>query len=308
MNATDPKLVFDFEEDIRSLYASKLEALGVPVKPADTASNLIVRYFSVPNRRIPRFTRNVIWSPELKTQLAQLSTDYQHALAKIEEIARAGDDLDPYQSRDIARQPWKSDPQLLEWGITHFHLGLAPDARHSQMVAGTADLLFVVVRPDTLYFVDVMPHASFSKQRLFDVANKSWPHLFGHARLAGVVGLEYEPTDEERKALRAAGINVPTLGADGHVYGAVQGGVTTSGASLAVVQQYVIPRTGPMRHWQILCEKDPARVVAMIPAAQREGLPAIDLHASENPAGEIVITATNAVGGPLVLGAGYPPR
>lgn len=300
-------LVFDFEADLWRLYAGRLNALGARVKAAEAASDLMVRYYSTPRRRISREPRVVLWSVELAERCTHLPPDYQKALVAIERVAKTGGSLDAYQSRDLARAPWKSDRQLLEWGITHFHLGLVPDAKNPRMIAGTPDLLFAVVRHTAVHFIDVMPHASFSKQVLFDVATRNWPHLFEHAALVGVVGLEQNATDDERKLMRAAGINVMTQGANGRVYGPVGGGVTTSGASLAVVQQYVIPRTGPMRRWSILCEKEPDRVLAMIPAERCTGLTTIELHASENAGGEIVISATNVDSAPFVLGTGNPP-
>jgi hypothetical protein len=176
------------------------------------------------------------------------------------------------------------------------------------MIAGTADLVFAVVRSDAVYFIDVLPHDSFSKQRVFDTATTNWPNIFAHAVFASALGLEHNATDEERKMLRAHGINVLTQSPHGAVYGSIGGGVTTSGAPLSVVQAHVIPRMGPIKRWQRFCAKEPERVLAMMPEEARRGLTMIELRASETEEGEITITATNLLGGPVILGTGSPPR
>lgn len=304
----DVKLQFDFEADVRQEYAAKLTQLGVPVAPRDTAEDLIVRFFSLSDRSIDAVPRRVAWSPEFQSRFHGLPTDYRTAITTIEQIATSGGDLNSYQSRDLAKAPWKPDAQLLEWGITHFHLGLAADRKYPGMVAGTADLLFVVVRAETVFFIDVLPHDSFSDQAAFDIAVKNWPALFDYAALSdNVVGLEYNPTTQERKELRQAGINVLTMGADGRVYAPVGGGRTTKGSSVRIVREYLLPRMGAIKAWERLCTEKPEQVLAMIPSAAWTGLSAIVLRASEND-GAIVFSAMNVAGGPLALGSGYPPH
>jgi hypothetical protein len=308
MVAANVTLVYDFDADIRAEYAARLAALRMPVGSTDKASDLIIRFFSVPHRRIDRARRRTVWSVELRARASRLPATYATAVATIERLSESGGDLNPYQSRDLAHRPWKADPQLLEWGITHLHLGLAPDPKHAGLIAGTPDLLFVVVRPDTLYFVEVLPHDSLSDQSVFDVANRNWPYLSEHAVFSDAVGLEHKATSQERHRLRSAGINVLTMGANGRVYGPVGDGRTTSGAPLQIVRTHLLPRTGQLAAWTRMCQQQPERILDMIPAERRAGLATIELHAAELSEGVITFTATNLRGGPLALGSGRPPE
>lgn len=302
------KLACDFRRDVRGEYVHKLGALGVFVPPSETLDDVLVRYFSMVSRRIDRAVRSVVWSTELRQRASTLLPDYQKALATIERLSLAGDDLNPYQSRDLVKRPSKNDLQLLEWGVTHFHLGLRPHPKLAGMVASTPDLLFVVVGLDALFFVEVLPHNSFSDENVFAVATKNWPQRFGHAALSQeVVGLEHNPTAAERAELRAANINVFTPGSDGRFYAPIGGGRTTSGASLNIVRAEVKPRTGPITAWQRFADKTPERVLAMIPESARVGLATIELHATETSERVITFSATNLLQGQLVLGTGYPP-
>jgi hypothetical protein len=183
------------------------------------------------------------------------------------------------------------------------------------MIEGTEDLLFAVLRSDGIGFIDVRPHRvggapSFADQGIFDIAVRNWPDLFGRVRLSpAVIGLERSVSAEERAKLRKAGINVPTQGADGAVY--MPFFPRTSGksrSSVQAVQAHLSPRTGPMRAWEKLGEKSPERVLAMIPEERRLGLTQIELHVGETSEGLVEFTATNLHGGPLVLGAGDPPK
>lgn len=302
------RLVHDFEADLRAIYAEKLAAVGTPSRADEDADDLIVRYFSLIHRLIRPARRAVLWSNELRAREPELSTDQRAALAAIERASTKGSDLNLFQSRDIAKSPSKTDPQLLEWGITHFHLGLSPDPKHPAMVVSTSALLFVVVREDALFFVDVRDHSSFSDQQVFDIAVANWPELVEHARFHGALGLERDVTSAERQTLRKANINVLTATPDGRVYGPVMGGRTTSGAPIGVVMTHLLPRTGATRAWEQYCKKSPEKVLAAIPEERRAGLSTIELHVSEMADGELAFSATNLTGGPLVLGVGRPPQ
>lgn len=210
----------------------------------------------------------------------------------IESLAKSGGDLNPYQSRQIATRPDKADPQLLEWGIMHFHLGLNADKKRPTMIEGTSDLLFVVVRADAIYFVEILHHkdpatghSNFANDQLFHVAQRNWPALFAHAVWQGAVGLERDISTEDREKLRRANINVPTVGADGRVYGSVQSGVTTSGVSVAVMQQHVFPLIKHVKALEKWCREQPAEVLKVVPPHLLDGLTEVIVRLIETSRG-----------------------
>ena len=280
-----PELRFDFMADLRAIYASKLAALGVSVDAGDNAGEVIAKYYSQSYRVIEPVSRRVVWSKELRAREPNLAVDRRQALAAIEAGASSGGVLNPYQSRQLDTKPGAPDAQLLEWGITHFHLGLKRDSRRPNLVEGTTDLLFVVVRTAAVYLVEIFDHKSFSDEQVFNIALINWPELFQHVQMRGAVGLERSVSSEERAELRRAKINVLTVGADGAVYGPVGFGMTTAGTPLAVTQEHVIPLVRHVRELERWCKEKPEEVLANVPPAALEGLTVVDVRLIETPNG-----------------------
>jgi hypothetical protein len=153
----------------------------------------------------------------------------------------AGGDLWPHQSRKIENFAVE-DGMLNDYGIQHFHLGTDP--KHQNLIQGTKELLFAVVKNDDFYALGVFDHKAWSKQGLLDIIQANWPKLIEAYVLKDsehmkVVGLSRNYTDEEAATLRKAGVNVITQGADGSLRMGMGGGVTTSGQSLSVTRDLI---------------------------------------------------------------------
>jgi len=280
-----PKLRFDLMADLRAIYADKLAAEGVTVDPSVNTGEVLARYFPLRHRDISNSRRRAKWSRELTVRLASLDAEKQQALAAIESLAKSGGNLNPYQSRQLVTRPGAPDSQLLEWGITHFHLGLKPDKKHPTLIEGTSDLLFVVVRSDALYLVEIFDHKAFADQQVFNIANGNWPELFAHAAWNNAVGLERPVSAQERSMLRRANINVPTLGANGTVYGSVGFGITTAGTPVAVMQQQVFPIIRQVRAFEQWCRDKPGDVLQSVPPGLLVGLTEVTVRLVETANG-----------------------
>jgi hypothetical protein len=286
--------------DLRAIYAGKLAAEGVSVDPLTSTGEVLARYFSLRHRDIDGGRRRVEWSRELRGRLANLDAEKLQALATIESLAKSGGNLNPYQSRQLIARPGAPDSQLLEWGITHFHLGLKPDKKYPTLIEGTSDLLFVVVRSAAIYFVEIFDHKAFANDQVFNIANGNWPKLFAHAEWTGAAGLERPVSAEERATLRRANINVPTLGANGAVYGAVGGGVTTAGTPIAVMHQFVIPTITHVRALETWCRERPAEVLAPVPPKLLAGLSEVEVGLVETEDGlRAAVNIPDGVADPL---------
>jgi hypothetical protein len=173
--------------------------------------------------------------------------------ALLSEIAR-GSDLRPRTSIAIEhaytawtppllqrRRPSQRHVDLLlaDWGLHHLHLGTAPHRTRPEFISRTPHVLFVAFKADDAYLVDVERHesdgANWSALKLLETVVRNWPDAgiltVSHAALGLANG---NWSDEERRALRSAGISTGAVEIDGKVWSA--GGQTVSGEPVQVAR------------------------------------------------------------------------
>jgi hypothetical protein len=78
---------------------------------------------------------------------------YQTLVRAIE----SGTPLRPWRST-LVRKLNERDELLDDWGIHHFHLGIASHEKRAAFVARTDDVAFALVRPDAVYFLTATSH------------------------------------------------------------------------------------------------------------------------------------------------------
>lgn len=122
---------------------------------------------------------------------------------------------------------------LLDWGITHMHLG--PPSPNDFFVGRGNELLFVMVKSSDLYLLTVEDHKSFERSGVLEIVHRNWPQVLAPYRApVGVLDLEdsYKsgPTPKELRQMRRNMV-VPVKMSDGTIYFAPGGGVSTKGGS-----------------------------------------------------------------------------
>ncbi len=176
-----------------------------------------------PSPRTVLKTRNFSCPPELAT-----------GLSEVERKISSGEDLSPHLSR-LLRNPSFNDPLLNDWGIHHFHLGTTLDS--DGFVSRRAPVLFARFDNTNAYLIDVLPHGSWSLQRLVKELHDNWPASINHFRLNGVLGLAISVSDKDVATLRKGNVNTMVDLGGGIVYAPIGGGYSTSGLSMEVVIQ-----------------------------------------------------------------------
>lgn len=217
----------NYIEDLRSLLVAKLIADGFKAEPSDDVDALLIRYLNVEQRRIRQLPRSVHWSKELQSKRGSIPAPLRRGIASIEKAAVKGEDLNPYLSRQLIRKKDadSSDPQFNDWGMKHMHLGEVFES--PGVVKGTKEILFVIVRDDGIYFIDVGKHGDWTDDGLFAVVETNWPELFAHAVLKNVSG---GPTwSPAARAKMHKKFVITTTGPSGQIYGPIGGGAATSG-------------------------------------------------------------------------------
>lgn len=144
-----------------------------------------------------------------------------------------GDDLRPHQSLKVGEAD-ANDGLYDHWGIQHFHLGTSPHPKTPQLVARTGPVLFARIESNAAYFVDVMDHQNWHRQRLITILESNWPELLAGVQLKGISAVQ-SVSDEDIKKLRAAGINIITPGIGGGAFAPLGGGYSTNRTSTQVV-------------------------------------------------------------------------
>lgn len=226
----------DFIHDVAERCAEMLTQAGY-THPATDDRGVIRAYLSVKHRRIVARPRTVHKAPY--SVPSHHAAGEQQLLSKVQ----AGGDLWPHQSRKIGNLAVE-DGMLNDFGIQHFHLGTRADPKHSDLIEGTKELLFAVVKENDFYVIGMFDHADWSRQALLDIVQRTWPHLMAPHLLKGgphmeVVGLKRNYTDKERAKLRAAGINTISQGPGGTLRLGLGGGIATNNQSLAVTRNLI---------------------------------------------------------------------
>ncbi len=225
----------DFNSDLRRVLLTKLDKLGYSIGNETNADAVLVSFLNVCMLRIWPHPRSVRWSSSLESRKQALPSDLLRPIEKIAEASVRGADLNSYLSRALVRDKKVAaiDFQFNDWGMKHLHLGESFES--PGVIKGTPELLFIIERPTTIYFIEVGTHKDWAKQELFEIVVREWPELFECWRFRGVTGLEYgNPTAGLRKKLRSAKITTPTQTSDGAVYSATGGGQLTNGCNLHV--------------------------------------------------------------------------
>lgn len=220
----------DFIADAAARCADRLCAAGYTFQAANNRDTIIT-YASVKQRRISTRPRTVHKAPYIVP--SHLAVGERQLLAKV----AAGGDLWPHQSRKIGNVAIE-DGMLNDYGIQHFHLGTTPDTRHPQLIQGTKELLFAVVKDSDFYALGIFDHTAWSKQALLDVIQANWPQLIAPYALKGgqhmtVLGLRRNYTEAEAAQLRKNNINVLQQRPDGTIHLGPGGGMSTNGKSMS---------------------------------------------------------------------------
>jgi len=198
-------------------------------------------YLNLLKRLVEPKPRKIFKSKEFKCPKSLLS-----GLLKVEEIIENGDNIKPYLSRLLLMAEY-DDPLLNHWGIHHIHLGKKIES--DGFIERTGPLLFCRFDNTNAYFINVLPHGSWSKQDMIRTLHNNWPESIRQFRLKGNVSLTKPITDRHVNKLRNGNVNTVVEIEEGVIYAPIGGGVSTSGISVDLVRQgnYCVKRLGAMQ-------------------------------------------------------------
>jgi hypothetical protein len=171
--------------------------------------------------------------------VVQRTSDFVKIIDDIEQ----GRDLKKYLSRDVIRNPVlvpgtnrrrpDLDLMLNDWGIHHLHI--STQVEHDGFVRRDGPLLFAVFKPQAAYLIDVMDHASWTRDHVLEVLVSEWPEDgVIHEINEGIVR-ENPITESQRTVLRSNHCNAFFTFEEKMFI--PDGGMATSGYSIKAVRE-----------------------------------------------------------------------
>jgi hypothetical protein len=217
----------DLYRDWVAHLKNELAAFGYNTTQMQSPEAVVHTFLNLTKRLVRPIPRTV-----LKAQTFFCPTELTGGLAEVERKIAAGEDLSPHLSRQL-RSPSFNDSLLNDWGIHHIHLGTTVDA--DGFVTRTGPVLFARFDNTSAYLIDVLPHGSWSLQRLVKELHDNWPTSIKHFRINGVLGLATAVSDKDVATLRKGNVTTMVDLGGGIVYFPIGGGYSTSGLSTEVV-------------------------------------------------------------------------
>jgi hypothetical protein len=235
----------DLEQDIRDHVLSALPY--DPTKRAElavkSAAELLIIYLNWFNRLVPAQPRRVHLSQAMQrnSAYAALKSDIDQIIGKI----GAGSNLTAHLSTRVKNgyeSPTKGkynrrpdlDLMLAEWQVHHLHISNVIEA--NGFVKRDGPLIFAAFRPEDAYLIDIFDHGDWTREAIAQILIDEWPQCGFVRELKNIIGLSRHTTEEERKALRNAGISSPFMEYKGKFYAVGLGGITSAGTAVAATR------------------------------------------------------------------------
>ncbi|MEE1947244.1 hypothetical protein VRU48_19110 [Pedobacter sp. KR3-3] len=214
------------------IVKAELENRGYSFTENDSYEVISIRYYNYLKRVIPVKPRQII-----KSDIFNCPVALAPGLAALESKIQTGQDTFPHLSRKLKKLDERDD-LLYDWGIYHLHLGTALE--NDGYMRRSGPVLFCLYDETHFYFLDVMPHGSWTKQELLRSIHRNWPHLIDDFRIKsnGLIRPEYNVTDDELGGLRGVNVNTIIEVEPGLIYASPGGGFTASGHSVEVMQRH----------------------------------------------------------------------
>ncbi len=290
----------EIKDDLRDRLVLKLEqeGLSVPDNARKKVDAALIAVLRIRHRTIQARPRQVHFSKELKTRLPELNQETQAALEVVAGELERGEDVTQRLTREHFRSGF-NDRLHNDLGVQHLHLGarnLAQDStgKHA-MCEGHDDLLWVIVRPDDLYLLDVLGHGAFAKYDFGQVVYDNWKYLLGEPLEGWTADAEDVLPADVRGRLRKAGLTT-LLTINGECF--CPGGYMKDGTSDEVVRVafYLLNKLADLHEW---LEKNLEPILADLAEMTGARIGGLDLRVRDLDAfiyGEISLEEKNTGG------------
>lgn len=196
-------------------------------------SEIPLLYFNTKSKRPVRKARKLVLSDVFISmqQLMVCTQELKDGWELLRKRIESGEDLTMNLSKR-AYKPKNKDGMLNEWGVHHFHLN---ERKGGGFIHGTKELLFAWLVDDVFYAIGVFDHDSWVDEDIIEIMSRNWPNELAKYKVQGNVSPTHL-TEQQRKALRQAGVNTMVTTKNGGSYFAIGGGLAGSGFNMQAVK------------------------------------------------------------------------
>jgi len=195
----------DFFGDLKIIVTNELTRLGIQYDSMADVQDLLLLICNHKFKNITPIKRKVHTSAEFDAELLNLTPVQQAAALAIKQKFNQGDDVSGHLSRGSGTDKAGDVDQLLaDWGIYHLHISNHKNKPNDNFFARTGPVMFAHITDTDAYFIDIHPHGGWTRQKLLEIVERSWPHLYASSRCTGVTGVSMVPTDADIKTLRGS--------------------------------------------------------------------------------------------------------
>lgn len=224
--------MISFDADIRDFVVESFLYHDINYELSNDIELDLLNLFTIQVKTIPIRLYNVYYSTSLRNTL-RTSTKLKSEVNYLKNMFINGNDINKHQSRELFNYH-VPDYLVYDWGIHHLHLSSSHDL-DPYFTKRTDELLFVYIKFDNAYFLDVSKHNSYVKdifadKKWLEIINHDWPELLKEIR--NVEGLETDFSTKDRFLLRKKQINVLPENIGNRIVFPLDMGITASGHSL----------------------------------------------------------------------------
>lgn len=141
---------------------------------------------------------------------------FKKRVVEIQKRIEKGLSIKPFLSKGSSRIKNK-DYLLYDWNIYHLHLGKL-DMKNSKFSSRTNELLFIYVTEESIYFIDILNHESFTEKKLLSIIRSNWPFLLDEFLIEGVLELSPMLSEDDIGLFRKKGISMFTQLDSGEIF------------------------------------------------------------------------------------------
>ena len=208
----------DFLRDLKKIVSGELTRRGIKYNSTDEVRELLLLICNHELKGIKPAKRKVNASAEFDAELIKLPATQQAAAKAIQDKFMQGEDVNLHLGSQGNDPKYAANVDQLrgDWGIYHIHISNHKKNPTDKFFARTGPVMFAYVTESDVYFIDIYPHGGWSRQKLIEITNRTWPHLYKGARLDGaklsvnVTDLDVEKLRGPAKTSKRAGGSIST--------------------------------------------------------------------------------------------------
>jgi len=195
-----------FQNDILNSIKNEFAKYGKDIDISIDFGTILLDYTNWRRRFIGPGYRKVFYSNELKNNpLYKSNKDFKKTIDKIAYKIKNNESLDSFLSKGIVDNPNEDgsdknkDLMLNGFGIHHFHIGNDYEQNYKngiKFIKRNNELLYVLVKKDAIYFIDIYAHDFPYKENALEVVYDNWEFLLQDHEIKDLVNISEYPEDD----------------------------------------------------------------------------------------------------------------